>query len=131
MLGETDEPNYVISFDVEEKGYYQLDLDVQSDASCLNPGHPRMVMSTDSYFYQDLNERAHWFLLIPILGGLGLLGRLILVFFWKRQERSQQGLIFERFESARGAWRPKLPQTKPISACLHSASSAELSFHSL
>jgi len=115
VLGETDEPNYLISFDVEEKGHYQLDLDVQSDASCLNAGHPRMVMFTDWYFYKDLNERAHWFLLVPILGGLGLLGRLILVFFWKRQEKSQQGLIFERFESGRGAWRPKLPQTKPTS----------------
>src|SRR5579885_2883447 len=52
---------------------YHLDIDILSDASCLNAGHPQLkVVSYDLPGYFDLYQTALWYSLIPILTGLGL-----------------------------------------------------------
>jgi hypothetical protein len=63
------------------------------------------VVSTDSDSYTDLYDTGRWFSLIPVLGGLGLLGRVILVFFQDRLARSHQVLIFgeSRFKAGKVA----------------------------
>ena len=38
---------------VADEGIYELDLEILSDTSCLNPGHPRLVVSTDKAEYFD------------------------------------------------------------------------------
>lgn len=116
VLGASDEPNYFVQFDIEEKGYYQLDYDQRSDGSCLNASHPRMVVSTNSDFYTDLYDGGRWFSLVPILGGLGLLGRVILVFFQDRLTKSHQRLILGSSDLRQGRWPPRFPPQKPISA---------------
>jgi len=76
-LGGSDGLHYVFIgfFDPAKKGNYRLDVDVLSDASCLNGGHPRILVETGSNFYDDLYKELRWFSFIPIVGGLGLLLR--------------------------------------------------------
>lgn len=43
-----------------EPGTYVLDLDVLSETSCLNPGHPRLVILTDREPYEGRSAMVLW-----------------------------------------------------------------------
>ena len=80
-IGEADGPVYgdVAVITVDKKGLYSLDLNVLSDASCLNSAHPTLTVSIASDFpYDDLYRTGVWIVLIPVVAGIGLLGYLLL-----------------------------------------------------
>jgi biopolymer transport protein ExbD len=51
--------DYLGSFDVEN-GTYELDLDIQSDSGCLDPGHPRLLVYTNKADYDDYTNPILW-----------------------------------------------------------------------
>jgi biopolymer transport protein ExbD len=116
VLGETDGLHYffIAYFDADKKGHYRLDIDVLSDASCLNDGHPRIVVTTGSGFYRDLYEAARWMSLIPVLGGLGLLFRAPLVGAWNRHNQVQRLGILETSGPEYRSWPPRSHAAKRV-----------------
>jgi hypothetical protein len=64
---------YLGHFYVPEKGRYSINLEMTSDPACLNAGHPRIGVWTDSSSYVQLyNEFRHTGLVV-VFAGLGLL----------------------------------------------------------
>ena len=59
-------------FHAEPGALYRLDLEVLSDASCLNTGHPRIFVWTESQFYYQLRHLIWAVSGVLILCGLGL-----------------------------------------------------------
>lgn len=111
-LGGSDGLHYVVIgfFDAAKKGNYRLDVDVLSDASCLNGGHPRILVETGSNFYDDLYKELCWFSFIPIVGGLGLLLRTAIA----RLQTKKTTTIIER-AGPEHLWLPRFPPVQRIS----------------
>jgi biopolymer transport protein ExbD len=116
LLGETEGGYYfdIASFDAEEKGRYALDIEVLSDASCLNGGYPRLVVETESGFYRYLYEIGCWLSLFPIGGGLGLLAQTLMG-VWMRRKKRQKPVIFEPSGPEHHSWPPRFAPAKVIS----------------
>jgi len=55
-----------------EVGTYELDLDVLSDTSCLDPGHPRLLVHTDKSSYADYATPLLWISAVGTTMGLSL-----------------------------------------------------------
>lgn len=75
-IGEADGPTYgnVAVLTADRKGRYTLDVEVLSDASCLNAAHPRLAVWNKSDFpYDGLYQAAIWTVPITVSAGLGLL----------------------------------------------------------
>lgn len=75
-IGESDAPSIygwgVLTAD--KAGRYAFDIDILSDATCLNASHPRLrVWNACEFPYDDLYQRGLW--TVPLIGtaGLGLL----------------------------------------------------------
>lgn len=51
--------DYLGSFD-GENGTYELDLDIQSDSRCLDPGRPRLLVYTNKADYEDYANPILW-----------------------------------------------------------------------
>jgi len=76
-VAETDQPGYAGSgaLDLEETGYYSLDVKILSDASCLDSSHPRLqVWTWGSWYYTDRFDTALWAIPTVAIAGLALLG---------------------------------------------------------
>lgn len=69
--------DYLGSFD-GENGTYELDLDIQSDSGCLDPGHPRLLVYTNKANYDDYANPILWAagLSITLGASLVLLGAI-------------------------------------------------------
>lgn len=79
-IGEADGPQYgdVGVLNADKAGYYSLDVEVLSEASCLNASHPTLTIWNVSDFpYDDLYQIGTWTMPIPVIAGLGLLGCVI------------------------------------------------------
>lgn len=75
-IGETDGPRWgnIGVLSVDKKGYYSLDVEVLSDAACLNAAHPRLrVWNVSDFPYDDVFQLGTWSVLISVIAGLGLL----------------------------------------------------------
>jgi len=66
------------------KGTYDLDLEVLSDSSCLNSGHPRMKIYTSRSDYEDEATPALWLSALPMAVGTSLLGLFVLAHYRNR-----------------------------------------------
>jgi len=100
-------------FEAHRKGYYRLDVEVMSDASCLDAAHPRVVVGTGPGSYSDLQDALRWLSLFMVLGGSGLLA-LILIDNRRRRTEGQRAVIFER-SGHYSTWPLRFPPGKPIS----------------
>ena len=56
-----------------EPGIYDLDAEILSDASCHDPGHPRLIIYTDDSSYQDYKILFTWLVPLSIAIGIALL----------------------------------------------------------
>jgi hypothetical protein len=107
QVGETDGSRYssIATFDADKKGVYRVEVDVLSDAGCLNPGHPTLyIYARESQSYKDLYGISRWLRLIPIASGLGLLG-FAFVGTWKRRREHLQPTIVD-YAGVAHRWRP-------------------------
>ena len=86
VIEELDALHYWFAgmFEAHRKGYYRLDVEVTSDASCLDAAHPRVVVGTGPGSYSDLQDALRWLSLFMVLAGLGLLAAN-LVGIWRRR----------------------------------------------
>ena len=116
LLREIGGLDYFSSFDVNEKGLYRLDIDVLSDASCLNAFHPRIVVQTWSRFYSDLYEGIGWFSIVPLVGGLGLLVRVIFFGVWKLLKPADRDVVVEQPGPKYRAWQSRFRPARRFSA---------------
>jgi biopolymer transport protein ExbD len=64
---------YLGHFYVPEKGRYSVNLEITSDPACLNAGHPRIGVWTDSSRYVHLYNEFRDTGLVFVFAGLGLL----------------------------------------------------------
>jgi hypothetical protein len=91
-----------------EVGTYELDLEVLSDTSCLNPGQPRLLVYTDKSSYEDYATPLLWISAVGTTIGLSLvvLGLIaISIEFPSRSTRiSDSESIGQCFQ-----WAQKLP----------------------
>ena len=62
------------------KGTYELELEILSDASCLNPGHPRLLVYTNTGEYEDGAAPILWASALGVAVGLSLVGLGFLTF---------------------------------------------------
>jgi len=77
-IGEADGPMYgmIGVFSAARKGQYRLDVDILSDASCLDTAHPRLTVWRASDFPFDyLYQVWLWTVPIAVAAGLGLIFR--------------------------------------------------------
>jgi len=114
-IGERDGSDYsgLAWFAADRKGYYRVDIDVLSDASCLNLLQPRIVVfSGDSYDYEYWFENLRWFSIIPILAGLGLLTKVAIVDHRLRHSAYYRSAIFGNVESEQAAAHSKFPSKR-------------------
>ena len=63
---------YLQGFEAE-KGTYELDVEVISDASCLNSAHPRLRVTTGKREYEEEFSPLMWLSVLCIGAGIGLL----------------------------------------------------------
>jgi biopolymer transport protein ExbD len=79
--GDGSDPYTSLGGFVSEKGSYKIELEVLSDTACLDPGGPRLVVSTNKSDYEDNADPVLWASVLGIaLGGslvaLGGISRL-------------------------------------------------------
>ena len=85
-----------------EKGTYDLDVEVASDASCLNPAHPRLRVNTGKRAYAEELSPLLWLSVMFIGAGFRAVG-----FIWNWTHR----------ETSRPSCQPQwLPKCSPILA---------------
>jgi biopolymer transport protein ExbD/TolR len=115
MLGQAEGANYRFpSFYADKEGLYSLDIEVLSDASCLNAGHPRIAVETDPSYYDELLMRLGWLSVTFIAPGLGLLARSIQEVIGKRVV-PPKGNAASESHSQHYQWSQKLPLKQPFS----------------
>jgi len=75
-VAESDEQiihdSYLESFDAD-KGIHDLDVEVLSDASCLNTSHPRLRVLTNRDDYADYASPLLWLSALCVAVGISLL----------------------------------------------------------
>lgn len=69
-------PGYIGDF-YSYKGTYDLDLQVLSDSSCLNSGHPRLRISTSKGDHEDETTPALWLSALAMVVGASMLVRFV------------------------------------------------------
>ena len=116
VIEELDALHYWFAgtFEAHRKGYYRLDVEVMSDASCLDAAHPRVVVGTGPGLYSDLQDALRWLSLFMVLAGLGLLAAN-LVGIWRRRAEGRRAVIFERSGHDYSTWPLRFAPGKPIS----------------
>ena len=104
--------DYLGSFD-GENGTYELDLDIQSNSGCLDPGHPRLLVYTNKADYDDYASPILWAagLCITLGASLVLLGIIA-----RSTESHLSSIRISNSESVgqNFQWAQKLPLRRPI-----------------
>ena len=120
VLSRVGDLDYIRFFNVEEEGRYWLDLDVLSDASCLNAGHPRLVVESSGFgYYKDMYESAAWVCLVIVLVGMGFCGLFTVGAIRNGREETYAGLDPDPPRITAGSEPLRLASVKPISALPH------------
>ena len=121
-IGEADGPTYgsIGWLTVDKKGHYSLDVEVLSDATCLNASHPKLtVWNVSDFPYDDLYQIGIWAVPIPVAAALGLLGWVFLAPIG-RKAQTPLGVVDRESSSVTTALQPlALPLSKPLSALPH------------
>ena len=78
---------YLGSFD-SEKGIYDLDLEVLSDKSCLDPGNPRLLVYTSKSNYEDYSTPILWGSALSVVLGASLLSLGCIAFLGERHPQN-------------------------------------------
>jgi len=97
---------YVGGFD-GEKGFYDLDLEILSDGSCLNPGHPRLKIYTSKSDY-DYIIWILWPSALLVVAGASL---LVLISVSRLRSEFPQDIAFTDSKTVGQCfqWAQKLP----------------------
>jgi biopolymer transport protein ExbD len=107
VLTESDGADrYLGHFYAEPGRRYRFDLDVLTNASCLNAGHPRLIVWTASSLYDRVNDELPAASVVLFLFSLGI---LIFDFANHRQHRATQGEIAIP-ENGQPGWYPSRRQ---------------------
>jgi len=121
VLNETNGSDYYSlgSFFAEKRGSYNLDIEVLSDASCLNARHPQVMVETSWYAYDSYTTRykiIHWFGLVLVAAGLIGLNRSDIGLLAREMLPADKFVILEGPHS--GSYKPRreLAVNKLISA---------------
>jgi biopolymer transport protein ExbD len=104
--------DYLGSFD-GENGTYELDLDIQSDSGCLDPGHPRLLVYTNKADYEDYANPILWAAGLSITLGASL----VLLGVIARSTESHLSSIRNSNSESVGQnfqWAQKLPLRRSI-----------------
>lgn len=122
QIGETDGAHYygfMAYMDADKRGPYRLEVDVLSDASCLNVGNPRIqVASTGYWFYVERLQTLAWIALVIVLAGLGLLSYVTVQSL--KVHGPELGVVDRQAPIPSAALRPlKLRLAKQVSALPH------------
>src|ERR1700690_3784418 len=108
---ESSDPGSYVSDFFGRKGTYELELEILSDASCLNPGHPRLTVYTNRFPYEDDLAPIWWASALGIPIGLSLMVLGLLPHFRPQAPRiSDSENIGQYFQ-----WAQRLPLRKPFS----------------
>jgi hypothetical protein len=91
---------HIGDFYADKEGSYSVVLEVLTDASCLNVRRPRLTVSTWSGNYQNQLRFAGWFSIVPVLGGLGLIGVVLTRVFRRRTSAADTPQFRSRRRSA-------------------------------
>ena len=104
--------DYLGSFD-GENGTYELDLDIQSDSGCLDPGHPRLLVYTNKADYEDYANPILWAAGLSVTLGASL---LLLGVIACSTESHLSSVRISNSESVgqHFQWAQKLPLRRPI-----------------
>jgi biopolymer transport protein ExbD len=82
-------------FHADKKGRYRLDVEVLSDASCFNTGHPRITVWTAPDHYEHVYDEVRMLSVLMVLCGLGLLAFAVSRQIGKRGDTSERLSIDE------------------------------------
>lgn len=118
-IEEFDGEDYWHVVEAGRKGYYRLDVDVLSDASCADAAHPRLVMSTSPGTYEEVEPILRWLTFCLVLGGLGLLATMALERADKRRSERRRIVIVEPSEQGHSTWPVRFPPAKLITGLPH------------
>ena len=106
--------DYLGSFD-GENGTYELDLDIQSDSGCLDPGHPRLLVYTNKADYEDYANPILWAAGLSITLGASL---VLLVVIACSTESHLSSIRISNSESVgqNFQWAQRLPLRRQFSS---------------
>lgn len=96
-----------------EKGTYDLDVEILSDGSCLNPGHPKLKIYTARYEYEDYSTPCSWASALCTIVGISLL--IIVVVAKCHQVEAHPILTNATSFGQHFQWAQKLPLKQPFS----------------
>jgi biopolymer transport protein ExbD len=97
-----------------QKGTYEVDVEVISDASCLNPAHPRLRVTAGKGEYQEEFSPLMWLSVLCIGAGIGLLA------LFGISQRSREGAQAASLNGSQSVvqyfqWAQKLPLKAALS----------------
>jgi len=101
-----------------EPGVYDLDMEIRSDASCHDTGHPKLVVYTEDDDYQDYKVLFSWLVPLSVAVGIALLLVPFAGYFAKDISSNAEPVLFEQ-RSENFQWAQKLPLVKPFSGLPH------------
>jgi biopolymer transport protein ExbD len=106
--------DYLGSFD-GENGTYELDLNIQSDSGCLDPGHPRLLVYTNKADYEDYANPILWAAGLSITLGASL---VLLGVIARSTESHLSSIRISNSESVgqNFQWAQRLPLRRPLSS---------------
>jgi biopolymer transport protein ExbD len=104
---------YLGVFDTK-KGTYDLDIEVLQDASCLNPGHPRVTVRARKEEYADDISILLWLAAVTVVAGTSL---MLLPSIEYHGKKSTLRLCLSDFETIgqNFQWAQKLPLKRKFS----------------
>ncbi len=100
-------PGYIGDF-YSYKGIYDLDLQVLSDSTCLNSGHPRLRISTSKGDHEDETTPALWLSALAMAVGASMLVRFVRARY-RRRLSAATDITDSESVSQHFQWAQKLP----------------------
>ena len=115
--GSPDDENYYYFYYgggfAADSGVYDLDMEVLSDGSCLNPGYPRLKIFTDRDEYQGGITALSWIAALSAAIGTSLV--IIVVFAERKPVATKPILTGAASFGQHFQWAQKLPLRQPFS----------------